>query len=57
MYFQIWQSAANRQWYWRLRSGNHETVAQSEGYVSRQGALHAIGLLMDTTRQTPVREG
>ncbi|RZN54164.1 DUF1508 domain-containing protein, partial [Avibacterium paragallinarum] len=30
--------------------------AQSEGYTTKQNCLHCIGLVMDTNRQTPVRE-
>ncbi|AGO15502.1 YegP family protein [Glaesserella parasuis] len=55
MYFQIFQGV-NGQWYWRLKSANHETIASSEGYTTKQNCLHCIGLVMDTTRKTPVYE-
>ncbi|RZN68447.1 DUF1508 domain-containing protein, partial [Avibacterium paragallinarum] len=29
---------------------------QSEGYTTKQNCLHCIGLVMDTNRQTSVRE-
>lgn len=51
MYFQVWQRGAA--WYWHLRAANHEIVAQSEGYNSKQGALHAIGLVKGTNGGTP----
>lgn len=55
MYFQIFQGA-NSQWYWRLKSANHEIIAVSEGYTTKQNCLHSIGLVMNTTHQTPVYE-
>lgn len=54
MYFRYWQSSANNQWYWHLRSANHEIIATGEGYTTEAGCLHVIGLVMDTNRQTPV---
>ena len=30
------------QYYWRLKAPNGEIIAQSEGYVSRQGAVNGI---------------
>lgn len=54
MYFQIWQSNVNRQWYWHLKSANHEIIANGEGYTSKANCLHAVGLVMDANRQTPV---
>lgn len=32
----------DRLWHFRLRAGNCEIVAQSEGYTTRAGALHGI---------------
>jgi len=32
----------NGQFYWNLKAPNGEIVAQSEGYVSKQGALNGI---------------
>ena len=54
MYFKIWQSSVNNNWYWHLKSANHEIVANGEGYTTETGCLHAIGLVMDTNRQTPI---
>jgi uncharacterized protein YegP (UPF0339 family) len=45
MYFQIWQNATNKNWYWHLRAGNHEIIAHGEGYVSKQGAQAAVALV------------
>src|SRR5688572_25075371 len=41
-YFMVWQSAANAQWYFRLRAANHETILASEGYASRTNALNGV---------------
>ncbi|MWQ29631.1 DUF1508 domain-containing protein, partial [Glaesserella parasuis] len=35
----------------RLKSANHETIASSEGYTTKQNCLHCIGLVMDTTQK------
>ena len=43
-------------WYWRLRAANNEIIAQGEGYVNKADAQHVVGLVMDTTRQTPFYE-
>jgi len=32
----------NGNFYFRLKSGNNEIIAQSEGYVSKQGAQNGI---------------
>jgi uncharacterized protein YegP (UPF0339 family) len=56
-YFTVFQSRKNNQWYWNLRShGNHEIIASGEGYTSKANCLYAVGLVMDTTRQTPVHD-
>ncbi|HEY4284816.1 MAG TPA: YegP family protein [Chthoniobacterales bacterium] len=44
MYFQIFQ-ATNGNWYWHLKSANHEIVANGEGYSTKQGAEHAVALV------------
>ena len=55
MYFQVWQSNTNHQWYWHLKAGNNEIVVQSEGYTTKQSALHAVGLVK-TAYNAPVYE-
>lgn len=32
----------NGNFYWNLKAPNHEIICQSEGYVSKQGALNGI---------------
>jgi uncharacterized protein YegP (UPF0339 family) len=55
--FFYWQSESNGQWYWHLKSPNSQTIATGgEGYKNERDCLHAIGLVMDTTRQTPVQK-
>lgn len=39
--FEIFK-AANGQFYFRLKAGNGEVIAFSEGYVTKQGALNGI---------------
>ena len=42
MNFKLWQSHKDKQFYWVLVGNNGEVVAQSEGYVSKQGAKKGI---------------
>ena len=39
-------------WRWRLRAANGEPIASGESYRNREDCCHAVGLLMDTNRQT-----
>jgi uncharacterized protein len=42
-------------WRWTLEAANNRKIADSgEGYYNEQDCLHAIGLVMDTNRQTPI---
>lgn len=43
--FEIFQSPLNRQFYWRLRAGNNEIVAQSEGYARKESASHTVNMI------------
>jgi uncharacterized protein YegP (UPF0339 family) len=44
-------------WRWYLEAANGRKVATSgEGYNNEQDCLHAIGLVMDTNRSTPLRK-
>lgn len=45
MRFTIYRSLSDGRWYWRLRAGNHEIVAQGEGYTRKRGAERAIELM------------
>ena len=45
MYAEIWKSTRDDRWYWHIRAGNHEIVSQSEGYVTKAGALHGLRLV------------
>lgn len=44
--FQVWQSQADGQWYWRLRANNYEPVAiGGEGFSSKQACLESIEIV------------
>lgn len=51
MYFEIYRqskgtlSTGKGQWRWRLRAGNHETIASGESYVNKADCLHVIELI------------
>ena len=54
MAFYIYKDA-NGQHRWYLAAANGRKVANSgEGYHNEADCLHAVTLVMDTTRQTPV---
>lgn len=55
MYFTIRQNPSNRWWYWQMRSGNNEIIANGEGYTTKQGCLHVINLV-DGGRNLPIYE-
>jgi uncharacterized protein len=45
------------EWRWTLTAANNRKIADSgESYLNKADCLAAIGLVMDTTRATPVRE-
>lgn len=54
MYFQVFQGK-DGQWYWRLKAANHEIIASSEGYTSKQNCLHCIDLVMNANKDTPIK--
>jgi uncharacterized protein YegP (UPF0339 family) len=62
MYFEIYRQTRGTlqtgrgQWRWRLRAGNHETVASGEAYVNKVDCVHAISLIKGTHDQTPTKE-
>lgn len=47
MYAEIWKSPRDGFWYWHICAANHQIVSQSEGYVSKQGALHGLRLFFN----------
>lgn len=54
MYFSIIKSARNQQYYFNIKSANHEIIAQSEGYVSMQGAVNAINVIKAHAYAAPI---
>ena len=48
MYFQIWLSDNNKQWYWHLRAANHQVIANGEGYYNREDCERAIALVQSS---------
>ncbi|CAG8865312.1 hypothetical protein PS726_04924 [Pseudomonas fluorescens] len=62
MYFEIYRQirgtvlTGKGQWRWRLRAGNHETIASGEAYVNKADCVHAISLIKGTCEQTPIKE-
>lgn len=62
MYFEIYRQTRGTvqtgegQWRWRLRAGNHETIASGEAYANKSDCVHAISLIKRTCDQTPIQE-
>lgn len=44
MKYEYWK-AENGAWYWHLKAGNGQVVAQDEGCVNKSDVLHAIDLV------------
>jgi len=45
MYFILYKDQKG-EWRWTLRAANHEPICvSSEGYTTKQGALHSINLV------------
>lgn len=55
MYFEIWQNAQNKNWYWHLKAANNQIIAHGEGYQNKADCLHAISLVKQSY-SAPVRE-
>ncbi|MBW3565474.1 MAG: DUF1508 domain-containing protein [Acidobacteria bacterium] len=53
MYFEIYTDTQGH-YRWRLKAGNHEIVAQGEGYRNRSDCQHAISLVKQSSN-APVR--
>lgn len=52
MKFEMYKDS-NGQFRWRLKAGNGEIIASGEAYTSKTNCQNAVGLVMDTTRNTP----
>lgn len=56
MHFTLYKDVSGY-WRWTLYAANNKKIADSgEGYFNKQDALHGIGLVMSTSRNTPVYE-
>lgn len=49
-------SSGQSGWRWRLRADNGKIIASGESYDRKDDCLLVIGLIMDTTRKTPIVE-
>lgn len=46
MYFILFKSTQNNQWYWNLNADNNQKIAAgAEGYINKQDAIHGINLV------------
>jgi uncharacterized protein len=49
MYFEIYQDQS-KLWRWRLKAVNHEIIADGESYKNKKDCLHAIELVMSSSK-------
>ena len=54
--FKLFQSDKDDQWYFSLIAPNGETIAQSEGYISKQNALKGINSVKENATTAKVFE-
>jgi uncharacterized protein YegP (UPF0339 family) len=45
MYFEIHKNNALRQYWWVVKAANHQTLATSEMYTTKQGCRNAIEVI------------
>lgn len=45
MYFYLFKSNVNNQWYFNIRAANHERIAVSEGYYNKQDAVSTLNVI------------
>lgn len=53
-YFE-WYRDAEKLYRWRLRATNRLIIASGEGYHLRADCMRAINILMETTKDTPIK--
>jgi uncharacterized protein YegP (UPF0339 family) len=53
--FEVYQGS-DGEWRWRLKAGNHEIVASSEGYTDKAGAIRAVGSMKRWVENAAVEE-
>jgi uncharacterized protein YegP (UPF0339 family) len=55
MYFILYKSEKNDQWYWNLNADNHKVIATGgEGYVNKQDAVKGLNLVKDNAADAKV---
>ena len=55
-HFERYHNEEDDKWRWRLRAGNGEKIASGQGYENKSDCTHAIHLVMDTVRNTPIED-
>lgn len=54
--YQVKSGAQINQWRWRLKAANGQIIASGESYINKTDCQVAVGMVMDTNRQTPFSE-
>jgi uncharacterized protein YegP (UPF0339 family) len=55
MRFQVLRSSNGLYW-WRIKGGNGEIMCSSEGYTTKQSALHAVYVVKTSAAGAPVED-
>ncbi|EXI61915.1 hypothetical protein MHD_00505 [Mannheimia granulomatis] len=55
MYFEIYKDA-KEEFRWRLKAGNHEVIATSQAYTTKQGCQKGIEAVKKVTSETEVKD-
>ena len=53
--FEVFEDGSG-EWRWRLKAGNHEIVASSEGYTDKASAIRAVGSMKRWVENAAVEE-
>ncbi len=52
MVFHIWKSRKDHKWYWHLKAGNGEVIANGQGYKYQRDAKGCVKLLTSGVLRT-----
>ncbi|EPY99869.1 YegP family protein [Mannheimia haemolytica] len=55
MYFEIYKDA-KEEFRWRLKAGNHEVIATSQAYTTKQGCQKGIEAVKKVTPETEIKD-
>jgi uncharacterized protein YegP (UPF0339 family) len=54
--FEIWQSNKDGLWYFHLVAPNNETVAQSQGYTTKDNCVNGVNAIKTYSQTAEINE-